>query len=242
MKHIIAGYLIIEPELLPKWKTEHRLPEKLITATDCICSTHPGEWGLSWAASPDDVENVRKKLGITESEISTIQSEVQSMFDKGEYGLPNVFSTLDAAQKFRGTHLQKIETHIVRLALPDSWVTECISEMDPGGDLIKPGYQLNLRKNEVDREDGKILGYEVLCWDVGAFHSFICNGLEKDYEEKLGIKLNQNGLINDLEDAVRATEYTNRGDVGAEPGYWAPFRLSIEITGNDNPVIRPPWF
>ena len=72
------------------------------------------------------------------------------------------------------------------------------------------------------------LGYEVLCWDIGGFHSFICNGLEKDYEEKLQLIFNENGFFNELDSAVKAVEYTRRDEVGAEPGYWAPFKLVLE--------------
>lgn len=228
MNHIIAGYLIIEPVARPHWTQESKLPITLLTATDCICSVHPGEWGLAWTSSPDDVEAIKAKLGLSSENLAAIQNKVQELFDAGQYGLPNVFSTYKAAKRFKEEHLQVLDCQIVRLSLPEPFLAVCIDEMMPEGNLLESGYLCNLKKKVSDPNSGQILGYEVLCWDTGAFHSFICNGLEKDYEEKLGLKLNPNGLFDDLESAVQAVDYTNREDVGAEPGYWAPFRLSIE--------------
>lgn len=70
------------------------------------------------------------------------------------------------------------------------------------------------------------MGYEVLGRDTGGFHSSLCNGLGKDYEEKLHLVFNERGLFDDLDSAVQAAEYTRREEAGSEPGFRAPFRLT----------------
>jgi hypothetical protein len=63
------------------------------------------------------------------------------------------------------------------------------------------------------------LGYE-----YGELHSFICNGLEREYAV-LGIQLNRCGLLDGLTDAERAAEFTNLESTGAEPVPWDAWRI-----------------
>ncbi|MGC4068432.1 MAG: hypothetical protein QM784_28055 [Polyangiaceae bacterium] len=79
------------------------------------------------------------------------------------------------------------------------------------------------------------LGFEVLGanWG-GSFHTFSCNSLEQQFSENIGIAFNQDGLIDTYEDALKASEYTNRDDVGAEPVAWYPFRLDEYRTDHEN--------
>jgi hypothetical protein len=228
MNHIIAGYLIIEPAALPSWKTDKRLPEKLITASDCLCSIHPGNWGVSWASQEKVVQDIKKRAGISDAELKRIQAEVDDLLNRVEYGFPNVFMSVERAFEFKERYLKKIETQIIRLSLPETYFEEALEKLKPQEELMETGFFARLKRREPETNEGDFLGYEVLCWDTSSFHSFICNGLEKDYEEKLGLSLNSHGFFDDLESAKKATEYTRGDGVGAEPGYWAPFKLAKE--------------
>jgi hypothetical protein len=72
--------------------------------------------------------------------------------------------------------------------------------------------------------DGSQRGFEVLGYEYGAFHSFICNGLEREYA-LLGMQLNKCGLFDGLADAERAAEFTNLESTGAEPVPWDAWRI-----------------
>ncbi len=69
---------------------------------------------------------------------------------------------------------------------------------------------------------GIVLGFEILgndgCYN---FHSHICNGLETDLKEELGVAFNENGFIDSFEDADRSAQYINQGE-DAEPCDWYP--------------------
>ena len=72
--------------------------------------------------------------------------------------------------------------------------------------------------------ESRLLGYEILGYELSRFHSFICNSLEQVYFNKLQIKLNENGLIQDIKDAEKATVLTNVPNV-AEPVLWQPWAV-----------------
>jgi len=72
--------------------------------------------------------------------------------------------------------------------------------------------------------DGMERGYDILRYrQEGTFHSFACNSLEKDYKTKLGIELNSCGLIDSLEAAEKATQYTTLKTIQTEITVWRPW-------------------
>jgi hypothetical protein len=70
-----------------------------------------------------------------------------------------------------------------------------------------------------------VLGYEPLVIDGGLSCSWLCNGIDRDADEKLGITTNAFGLIERLEDAARVVRHI-RDDGHAEPGLWLPWLVA----------------
>jgi hypothetical protein len=70
---------------------------------------------------------------------------------------------------------------------------------------------------------GKPLGFELLGFSGTKFHSWLCHYAPKEVDERLGIRPNQFGLIDGLEDARRVNDYLL--ETGAEPAIWAPWLL-----------------
>ena len=68
-------------------------------------------------------------------------------------------------------------------------------------------------------------GFDVLGFEFGGFHSFICNSLETDFHVKLGLSLNSNGLFDKYSDAMKAADYAQDPEVGAEPVLWLPWAV-----------------
>ncbi|MFF2548673.1 hypothetical protein ACFVUY_39780 [Kitasatospora sp. NPDC058063] len=87
-------------------------------------------------------------------------------------------------------------------------------------------------------EDGRELGWEVLGYDHGLLHSWLCNDLYDDGLRELGVGTDARGLPPRREDAVRVAAWANaRGDT--KPVTWFPGAL-IEwdtlIEGRTGPV------
>lgn len=89
-------------------------------------------------------------------------------------------------------------------------------------EIEKDNFLTMLLRYEPIDPNGTPIGFEVIGYEVcGSFHSYICNGLEKDLKNELDVKFNENGLIDLLEDADRATDYIEEGEMG-EPVDWYP--------------------
>jgi hypothetical protein len=82
-----------------------------------------------------------------------------------------------------------------------------------------------LERGLAPAEGGTILGHEVLGDGVVAAHSIICSGGEVDLAGDLSVKLNGNGLVDDLGDARRGAAWASQ--VGhAEPILYFAWRLT----------------
>jgi hypothetical protein len=68
------------------------------------------------------------------------------------------------------------------------------------------------------------LGWDVLCADYADFHSWFCNGI--DHVDAVGVGFNAHGFVDSFDDAQRVADYCNVPENGAEPGYWAPWRIT----------------
>jgi hypothetical protein len=70
---------------------------------------------------------------------------------------------------------------------------------------------------------GAALGFEPIVLNGGLSCSWLCNGIDRAADHKLGIKTNAFGLIEHREDADRVVQYIRED--GAEPGLWLPWLL-----------------
>ncbi len=97
---------------------------------------------------------------------------------------------------------------------------------EPGYAPIGEGGCLQVAKQHRPVPEGRLLGYELLCVDHGLItDSWLCNGLEVYFSERLGIRPNEHGLLGALDGARRCCEAIEKKEVGAEPGLWLPWGL-----------------
>ncbi|MFD7961321.1 hypothetical protein ACFV5J_11015 [Streptomyces zaomyceticus] len=86
---------------------------------------------------------------------------------------------------------------------------------------------------------GRVLGWEVLGYDIGLLHSWLCNNLYEDGVRQLGVATDDDrGLLSDREAAVRVATWANaRGDT--KPVTWFPAALvewDTSIEGRTGPA------
>ncbi len=147
----------------------------------------------------------------------------RALYDAGEFGFGDVFLTLASARSCYERYLRSVENvKLLEISLPDPFVDEFLDKESVFG------ISDNLSKRIlVCRDDSAVVrGFDILGEEYvanGSFHCFACNYLQEDYTTKLGIRLNEFGLIPALEDAVRAADYTNLDSTGAEPALWQPW-------------------
>jgi hypothetical protein len=70
----------------------------------------------------------------------------------------------------------------------------------------------------------RVLGFEPLSYQHGLEHSWVCNGLEREAADQLGIRPDaETGLLSTETDAAAVIAMIEQGELGAEPGLWLPW-------------------
>ncbi len=222
-----AGFYIISGGKSPERAT-CLLPERIVTVSTCIVESYPDSWALPWAATTsDELRQIQALLGLKDSEFAELRSWVLRAMDDEKFGWPDVFFSLNAAREFRHRFLTAVkDTRILGLSLARDVAEEFLRDEAPQEGHGGSGVWTMLRRGAQLNRPASPLGFDVLGAEYGgAFHTFSCNGLEQDFNKKLGITFNRYGLIDDYPTAITASKYTNQDDVGAEPVAWYPFRV-----------------
>jgi len=113
------------------------------------------------------------------------------------------------------------------IALPRDLRDAFIKAAAPGPGMGNPGVYAAIVADRPPAPGGEVIGYEVLCWDMGGFHSSRCNGLEADFQDVLGIESGADGFPTDLSSARRCADFAGLESTGAEPGLWQPWRITV---------------
>ncbi|GAA4606210.1 hypothetical protein BJY16_005710 [Actinoplanes octamycinicus] len=103
------------------------------------------------------------------------------------------------------------------------------------GDLPHP-IRVNLARPAA-APPGTILGFEVVGFDTGRFHSWLCYRLDTQARDRLGIRPGNAGLLTGLDDARRVAGLANRNhgthDSTPEDITWFPALLAEHLPTGD---------
>jgi len=208
---LAAGYSVARP-FRPRPPLDcARLPQTLLTASDCLAAVGPGPWGLSWTTeSVERRQESARALGVDPASLPLVERWLQARMDAGEWSWPRWFTAVGTAREF-----------VARFCAPDPatvvlgvGVTEATARelALPDAAPLAPG--------------GQSLGYELLGAEQGGgVHSWHCNDLEPVLHERLAIRVNAHGLIDDPDTAAAAAREIMEPAVGAEPVPWFPALL-----------------
>jgi hypothetical protein len=213
---VAGGYLLCLPWEPPSGeRTEGKLPSKVLTASDCLSVIGPGPWGFSWVN--DDAD---ERFGISVDRLGELATWLDAQMKAGGFGWPSLFLDLTTARAFLQLFRPTSHPHLIGLALPASGVAAVLADEPDREGVGTNGYVVGLRKGQPLAAGGTIRGYEILGEKCGAFHSWHCNCLASLVQSELGVGVNEYGLIDDYQSAVRATELVRSPATGAEPIRW----------------------
>lgn len=216
----LGAYYILKTTPRAEWMNSNVLHGTVLSASRCICSFYP-DINLIWSESDKKRENYRKSLGLDISTYIKMEQWVNEEFEKKFY-FPDVFNSYECAVEFIHNFLSNENNlKIIGIALPNIYKNIFLEDQDD----LTYGVCNNINQSLGIGSKGMILGYEILGFESGGFHSYICNGLEDDYYDKYKLKLNSYGLISTLEEAKILTDFTNDEIEGTEPVLWLPWIL-----------------
>jgi hypothetical protein len=222
-----GGYLVTRPVERGALMSAELLPGRLLTASACIARFVPDVWSLEWTTvSAEERRRAAAEVGIAPEALAAIIRQVTAGFDQGVFGWPNVIQSSDALVELVRLLPRPGEWVVLGLALHRSHVAAFLEQNAPGQRQGTGGVYHVLAGEPPLPEGGTVLGFEPLGFENGGQpHSWLCNGLEKECFQALGIRPDANGFLGAAEEAERATAHIARDDVGAEPAQWLPWMI-----------------
>ncbi len=224
--HRSAGYFLTRDFVRPDQSSADLLPERLISASECLASFVPATWTLTWVHSSDEARlRTAIAFGLSSETLPPVMASATESFGH-DWGWPYVFYTLAAARQFHRSFLSSVPTvRLFGLALPQDLLLAFLKAAEPGTGEGATGFLACAKAGQPLEPGGVGIGWEILGFEYGMFHSWLCNGLERDVSQVLSIRPNTNGLIGSLDDARRVADYCGQESVGAEPALWQPWFL-----------------
>lgn len=228
-KFIFGGYFIVIPTSRSDFMDKELVPEKIVSISQCICDVVPGIWGLSWVKDREkDIDRIMDVFEMSYAEFLKLEEWVTEKFDEGKYGWQHGFSELNFAKEFAEIFLTRVKEYwIFSIGLSQSEVKLFLEEEAPQGNIGNTLIYNMLCKGKL-LDMSNLMGFDILGYDMGGFHSYLCNGLEKDLKEKFNITPNKYGLYDNYELLLKGAEYISTDEVGAEPALWQPWAICLE--------------
>ena len=226
-----GGYFLARPVPRPIYLTQGLLPDHIFSSSHCIGKLIPDNWtALSW----DQLDEKQRRKFVPEIGVDQIQIPELIKWcneHREELGWGNMFYSADSARSFV-EHFRLSTQNLVlfSIGLHRKQVSLFLEETRSPEGIVASGVWLMVQKGIPPEAGGKSIGYDVLGYELAWSHSWLCYSLEKDVNDKLGIRPNVHGFIETFEDAERVADYANNSDTPIENKPWLPWLVTIHHT------------
>jgi hypothetical protein len=223
MDLVSGGYFVARRTRRTSHMNPALLPERILTASACLVGLVPDTWALGWThEGNEERRKAAVQFGLTDEALQGITTWATAAFDKGRMGFPNVLLKLEAALELRRMFLPE-DAVVFGIGLPQDLRASFMEYARVPDGMGVPGVVRAVEADASPAANGQPLGYDVLGWDVGSFHSYVCNGLESQFQSTFGVVPNAHGFYDSEEDARKCAAHANLDKTGAEPGLWLPW-------------------
>ncbi|WP_052169425.1 hypothetical protein [Exiguobacterium sp. s168] len=229
MNYISGGYYLVELKERPSYIEKKIMPDKVLSLSSCICNIHPSI-DVFWGDS-----NVNKLQYMDDWNLSTLdykelENWIEKNFKKNVFLYPQVFSSVKLAKEIKKKFFDFDNIYIIGIALPEQYVNDFVNFENSLNKIELDRYgveSLLLKKDRINLENTEFLGYEILGFEPGMFHSYLCNGLEKDFNHNFDFSPNKYGFIKTIEESIKYCEYSNSNveNLGTEDVLWLPWAV-----------------
>ena len=209
MEFVSGGYYVTRAAQRDPERSPGVLPDELWSASGCVCQFFPDAWALEWVKSEDRAERA-VAMGVPVDEAVAWATEA---FTK-EFGWPNAFYTLDAAQEVkRRWFAADAKVAILGLGLDAADVERFLEAEKPDTPQTgESGMYECVRLNRPMAGGGERLGFEVLSVHYGVPGcSWICSGAEREFRP------NERGFLESIDEARQCAASMK------ESGVWLPW-------------------
>jgi len=232
MTWISAGWYLTVPTPRPSWQGPDGgpadpglVPERVVTLSTCLAPLCPDVWAYAWTKEPSEARaREQARFGLSEEAAGALTTWCDGAFQRGELGYPCVLLSRIVALDLWRRFLRSSGALLLELALPSEDLPDLLAAIAPVAGSAEGGLAAALRRQQ-EAEDGLTLGFDVLGLDYGSFHSYLCNGLEREFAARFGARPNALGLFDDHRLARQCAAWAGGPEAKAEPGPWRAWRV-----------------
>lgn len=228
MSYLSAGYYLILPTPRKEYMDKAVVHESVLSVSECICTHYP-DISILWGNSELKKDRYMDQLGLSLTTFQLLEQWIEEHRKIGDMLFPQVFSNLNAAQTFVDRFLNHLpDIRIIIIGLPKQYKVDFLEDIAAFSSKNFEPYgveKMILQHLSPDMDGAKKIGYEVLGFDSGSFHSYLCNGLERDFNHQFNTSLNSHGLIHTFEEADHYSDYCNELGEATEAVLWLPWAI-----------------
>ena len=208
----IIGYYISEVIDMPGYLKG--LGEKMMSVSSCLGEMHPGmECCFVNGWRKGEQQAYQKRLKLSDEQYADYAETVRRLFAAKRLDIDCRFVHLSDAENFFQKFCKEIPCRLVSVSTTPAYFEILLEEM---GNSHSNG----LLGGEPDHNVR--IGCDILGWDIGGFHSFLCNSLQKELPEAV---FNDIGLLcNDFQEVMG---FADRIEGKGEPVRWIPCRVGV---------------
>ncbi|MBE6901192.1 MAG: hypothetical protein E7478_01825 [Ruminococcaceae bacterium] len=203
----VIGYYISEIINAPKYLSEWN--KTLLSVSECIGELHP-KWSVL-SGTRDEKEEYRNKLGLTIEHYIDMTNDFCILLHSKMLDSDRRFYDLADAKRIYTRYFgDKDKYKLVSVSTTNEFYNILNSITTQSGSYSNAPLSTSAKR-------GKEIGCDILGWENGIFHSFLCNSLHKELSD---IRANDIGLIdNNYIEVIQAAESV---DGLGEPVIWMP--------------------
>lgn len=195
-----------------------------LSNSECISNILPSWWMLNWSL---DGSKERKRFcdqfKMNYSVMTELCQEVTQFFEEGKIGYPNVIFDKETAKYLYTKYFLNIPNiKLIGIGLHIDEAELFIKYNKPIGKNEGEMGIYQFLKRKVLMDSTNLLGYEILGYDLGIFHSYFCNHLEADLTKSLNNKPNKYGFFDSYECSLAISEFIDKYSE-AEIALWQPW-------------------
>ena len=229
MDYYIAGYYLLRLRHYPFGNSSFK---NVYSCSICANDSLLFRFGRYWDDNLEENEIAQKKYKITPETIQQIYAWTAKMEKNKQIEKGYQFYNLKVAVEYRNrffSHLKDVV--LLGLYLPIEQAEKLIAEFEyECSNENEIGIVHKLKCRELESDNGKVLGYDLIGLDWRTFHCLHCNNIYPSLRKEFGIVINNYGLIDTEDEWRELVDYMNDVDSKVEPVSWYFAKIkSIDI-------------
>ncbi len=162
----------------------------------------------------------QKRMGLSDEQYINYTECVKELFDSRRLDTGSRFLRLSDAEYFYKKFCSTGFCRLVSVSTTSEYFELLAEEVTDGnGNRMVSG----------EPDCGRLIGCDILGWDVGGFHSFLCNSLQRELPEAewngIGLLKNDFGEVAQFADTIQGI---------GEPVEWIPCRIGEIMSGGSH--------